>query len=111
MRGLSRPLGAAIAKLFGKKMAKALQGAELSREDEVASAAAMDHWLNNGVERFRRDGRDGLLAWLGDVEHWYKRFRRKSDPHVQTFLRVFAYEAKASFTINTETSGLAYCRG
>ncbi len=80
-----------------QEMEKALQAVQLSREDEVASTFAMDNWLNNGVERLRRDGRDGLLAWLGDVENWYKKFRRKSDPRVQTFLRVFAYEAKVSF--------------
>ena len=79
-----------------QEMARALGGAT-AREDEVASAAGMDKWLNSGVERFRRDGHDGIRTWLVDVENQYKRFRRKSDPPLRIFLQVFAYEAKASF--------------
>lgn len=80
-----------------QEMARAFQAVQLSREEEVAASAAMDQWLNAGVERFRSDGGEGLQTWLKDVEYWYNSFRRRSNLRVQSFLRVFAYEAKVSF--------------
>ena len=57
----------------------------------------MDQWLNAGVERFRSDGSEGLRTWLKEVQRQYKQYRRRSDPPVQSFLRVFAYEAKVAW--------------
>jgi hypothetical protein len=80
-----------------QELAKVFQPIQLSQEEKTAASIGMDHWLNAGVELFRRDGDDGIRTWFKDVEKYYKQFRRKSEPLVQAFLRVFAYESKVAF--------------
>ncbi len=75
----------------------ALEAAQLSEEDRIATSRAMDHWVNRGVLQLREGGRDGLRSWLADVDEWVKRFRKKSTGRLRTFLDVFATECKLSF--------------
>jgi hypothetical protein len=80
-----------------EEMERALEAAHLSREDQAASALAMNEWLNAGVAHYRRAAHDGLQLWLSEVNEWYSRYRKRSDPRIQALLRVFAYEAKIAF--------------
>ena len=80
-----------------QELATVFEATQLTEEDEVASSLAMENWLGCGIDRFRHRGRDGAIEWLKDVNKWYKSFRKSSPERVQTFLRVFAYEAKVSF--------------
>jgi hypothetical protein len=75
----------------------ALESAQLSDEDRIATCRAMDQWVNRGVARLRADGRDGLRAWLAEVDEWLTRFRKRSKGRLRTFLDVFATECKLSF--------------
>jgi hypothetical protein len=75
----------------------ALEAAQLSEEDRLATSKAMDHWVNRGVIRMRADGREGLRAWLGEVDEWLTRFRKRSKDRLRTFLDVFSTECKLAF--------------
>jgi hypothetical protein len=80
-----------------QELAKVLEATQLTEEDEIASSVAMENWLGCGIDHYRRNGHAGVIEWLRDLDHWYKKFRKRSPQRVQTFLRVFAYEAKVSF--------------
>jgi hypothetical protein len=72
----------------------ALGAAQLSAEDRIVTARAMDHWVARGVFQLHTTGHEGLREWLGDVNQWTKRFRKRSQGRMRTFLDVFATECK-----------------
>jgi hypothetical protein len=81
----------------GKELELALEAAQLSKEDRLATSKAMDHWVNQGVAQLRADGRDGLREWLAEVDEWMTRFRKRSKDRLRTFLDVFSTECKLAF--------------
>lgn len=80
-----------------RELDDALGAARLTAEDRIGSARAMDHWVGRGVGQLRATGHEGLRAWLGDINQWIKRFRKRSHGRMRTFLDVFATECKLSF--------------
>lgn len=58
---------------------------------------AFRSWVGNGVVQMRQHGNDGLETFLGEVESWLKKYRKKSNQWVRHFINLFAYECKVSF--------------
>jgi hypothetical protein len=58
---------------------------------------ACRHWVGKGVTLLRRQGNDGLVQFLQEVDYWLKKYRKRSVRWVRHFLNLFAYECKAAF--------------
>jgi hypothetical protein len=59
---------------------------------------AFRNWVGRGVTLWRRHGPLGLKHFLGEVDYWLDKYRKKGGHRwVRHFINLFAYEAKVSF--------------
>jgi hypothetical protein len=63
-----------------------------------ALQTAFRTWAGKGVQLWRQHGPDGLKQFLGEIDYWLDKFRKKGGHcWVRHFINMFAYEAKVSF--------------
>lgn len=80
-----------------EELDRALAMYQPSREDEVGFAKAFETWVDRGVNEYRHSGHEGIIRWLGEVDNWMHRYRKRCPPRVRSFINLFSYQAKCSF--------------
>jgi hypothetical protein len=81
-----------------KELGTVLQRFEPPAEILPALQRAFRAWVGNGVVLWRRDGAEGLKRFLGQVDYWLEKYRKKGGhDRVRHFINLFAYEAKVGF--------------
>jgi hypothetical protein len=70
-----------------------------SREDLVGFEAAFRTWADRGVNGYRASGEKGVVEWLGQVNYWLRKYRKRCPPRVRAFINFFSYQAKTSFYV------------
>jgi hypothetical protein len=80
-----------------EELDRALGIYQLTREDSVGFAKAFQTWADKGVNSFRELGEEGVIAWLGEVDYWMGKYRKRCPPRVRSFVNFFSYQAKVSF--------------
>jgi len=68
-----------------------------SREDKIGFEKAFQTWVDKGVNALRHDGDDGVVRWLGEIDYWMHKYRKRCPPRVRNFVNFFGYQAKVSF--------------
>ena len=70
-----------------------------TREQAAALKLTCEHWLGCGVQKFRKEGWEGLLSWLSELEKWVQKFRKdaKTPPLLRDSLNRFGNLAKTAF--------------
>jgi hypothetical protein len=58
---------------------------------------ACRRWVGKGVSLLRRQGNDGLVLFLREVDYWLAKYRKRSGRWVRHFLNLFGYECKVAF--------------
>jgi hypothetical protein len=59
---------------------------------------AYRRWVGKGVVLWRRHGPEGLKQYLGELEYWLQKYRKRGGQRsVRHFVNLFAYAAKACF--------------
>ena len=55
-------------------------------------------WIGNGIHALRTEGREGLQRYVGTVDEWIRRLRRRGNlDRVRLFLNMFSYQCKVAF--------------
>jgi hypothetical protein len=72
---------------------------ELPPQEELpAYQEAARAWLGNGAIALRREGREGLRRYTGEIDEWIRSLRRRGNlDRVRMFLNMFSYECKVAF--------------
>ena len=72
---------------------------EPSRGDRLGFEQAVEHWVGNGVNAFRKCGEEGVLYWLNALDTTMSKYRKNSKTglRVRSFVNFFSYLAKTSF--------------
>ena len=70
-----------------------------TREDLVGFAKAFQTWADKGVNAYRQSREEGVIAWLGEIDYWMHKFRKRCPPRVRSFVNFFSYQAKVSFYV------------
>lgn len=75
----------------------ALDVPPLSHGDQLGIQQAIQNWEHCGVEALRKEGEEGVISWLEEVDHWIHKYRKRSSSRVRRFINHFSYQCKVSF--------------